>query len=174
MKPSNPAGPNVNPQTSSKGWREAAAYGQAGPPPGSISSSEELVRERSSEPTAVFCARICILARSPSESCAESGSEKRWPGALLWVGRASPLAQPEGICLPRRRCGFSLSVGQIPWRWKWQPTPVLLSGESHGQRGLVGYIPWGCQESDMTEHTIQSPQKGQTRSGFLMSHNSAI
>ena len=33
----------------------------------------------------------------------------------------------------------------------WQPTPVFLPGESHGRRSLVGYSPWGCKESDMTE-----------------------
>ena len=33
----------------------------------------------------------------------------------------------------------------------WQPTPVFLPGESHGQRGLVGYGLWGCKESDTTE-----------------------
>ena len=37
------------------------------------------------------------------------------------------------------------------WRQIWQPTPVLLPGKSHGQRGLVGYSPWGLEESDMTE-----------------------
>ena len=31
------------------------------------------------------------------------------------------------------------------------PTPVLLSGKSHGWRSQVGYSPWGCKESDMTE-----------------------
>ena len=31
------------------------------------------------------------------------------------------------------------------------PTPVLLSGNSHGRRSLVGYNPWGCKESDTTE-----------------------
>ena len=30
-------------------------------------------------------------------------------------------------------------------------TPVLLPGESHGRRSLVGYSPWGHKESDMTE-----------------------
>ena len=34
---------------------------------------------------------------------------------------------------------------KIPWRRKWQPTPVLLPGESHGGRSLVGYSPWGCR-----------------------------
>ena len=34
---------------------------------------------------------------------------------------------------------------------KWQPTPVLLPGESHGGRSLVGYSPWGHKESDTTK-----------------------
>ena len=37
------------------------------------------------------------------------------------------------------------------WRRKWQPTPVFLPGESHEQRSLVGYSPWGHKELDMTE-----------------------
>ena len=41
--------------------------------------------------------------------------------------------------------------GKIPWRRKWQLTPVFLPGESHGWRSLVGYSPWGCKESDTTE-----------------------
>ena len=41
--------------------------------------------------------------------------------------------------------------GKIPWRRKWQPTPVLLPGESHGGRSLVGYSPWGRKELDTTE-----------------------
>ena len=36
-------------------------------------------------------------------------------------------------------------------RRKWQPTPVFLPGESHGQRSLVSYSPWGCKELDTTE-----------------------
>ena len=37
------------------------------------------------------------------------------------------------------------------WRRKWQPTPVLLPGESHGGRSVVGYSPWGRKESDTTQ-----------------------
>ena len=33
--------------------------------------------------------------------------------------------------------------GRSPWRRKWQPTPVFLPGELHGQRSLTGYSPWG-------------------------------
>ena len=36
-------------------------------------------------------------------------------------------------------------VGKIPWRRKWQPTPVFLPGKSHGQRSLEGYSSWGCK-----------------------------
>ena len=39
----------------------------------------------------------------------------------------------------------------MPWRRKWQPTPVFLLGKSHGQRSLAGYSPWGRKESDKTE-----------------------
>ena len=46
---------------------------------------------------------------------------------------------------------FDPWIGKIPWRREWQPTPVFLPGESHGQRSLVGYNPWGCKELDMTE-----------------------
>jgi len=45
---------------------------------------------------------------------------------------------------------FSYHTWQVKGR-KWQPTPVLLPGISHGQRSLVGCSPCGCQESDMTE-----------------------
>ena len=38
-----------------------------------------------------------------------------------------------------------------PSRRKWQPTPVFLPGESHGQKSLVSYSPWHCKELDMTE-----------------------
>ena len=48
------------------------------------------------------------------------------------------------------RRGFDSWVGKIPWKRKWQPTPVFLSGKSHEQRGLAAYSPWGCKESDMT------------------------
>ena len=38
-----------------------------------------------------------------------------------------------------------------PWKRKWQPSPVFLPGEFHGQRSLVGYSPWDYKEPDMTE-----------------------
>ena len=49
---------------------------------------------------------------------------------------------------------FNPWVGKIPWRRKWLLTPVVLPGEFHGQRSLVGYSPWGHKELDMTEPII--------------------
>jgi len=44
-------------------------------------------------------------------------------------------------------------VGKIPWKRAWQPIPVFLPGESHGQKSLVGYSPQVHKELDMTEAT---------------------
>ena len=44
-----------------------------------------------------------------------------------------------------RRCRFDPWVRKIPWRRKWQPTPVFLPGELHGQRSLAGYSPGACK-----------------------------
>ena len=51
---------------------------------------------------------------------------------------------------------FRPRVDKILWKREWQPTPVFLLGESHGQRSLAGYSLWGCKESDMTEQLILS------------------
>ena len=45
---------------------------------------------------------------------------------------------------------FNPWVEKIPWRRKWQLTPVFLSGKPHGQSILVGYSPWGQKQSDTT------------------------
>ena len=47
---------------------------------------------------------------------------------------------------------FNPWVGKIPWRREWPPTAVFVPGESHGQRNLAGYGPWGHKELDTTEH----------------------
>ena len=56
-----------------------------------------------------------------------------------------------------------------------QPTPVLLPGESHGPRSLVGYSPWSCKESDTTEATKQQQQTLQQQApGVFNGQNSRI
>ena len=72
-----------------------------------------------------------------------------WKGTFIWP---SQVAQWERICLQET---WVRSLGQEdpppPRRRKWQPVPVFLPGESHGQRNLVGYSPWGHKELDTTE-----------------------
>ena len=56
-------------------------------------------------------------------------------------------------CRKCKRRRFDPWVRKIPWKRKWQPTPIFLPEKSHGQRSLVGYSSWGPKESDiMTEH----------------------
>ena len=74
------------------------------------------------------------------------------------------MAQRERICLQYRRCRshrLDPWVGKIPWRRAWQPAPVFLPGESHGQRSLAGYGPRGFKELDTTER-LNTAQRGLT------------
>ena len=64
---------------------------------------------------------------------------------------ASSGATFKGSRVAQEHCRSNPRVRTIPWRRKWQPTPIFLPGESHGQRGLVGYSPQGRKESDMAE-----------------------
>ena len=61
--------------------------------------------------------------------------------------------EPACQCRRCKRGWFSPWVRKIPWRRKWQPTPVFLPAESHGQWSLGGYCPWGIKESDRIEVT---------------------
>ena len=91
-----------------------------------------------------FCGFDAVFRRT-------SGKEGLYclPGVPRWRGRK------ELTCQWRRheRCRFDPWVGK---RRKWQPTQVFLPRESHGQRNLVGYRPWGRRESGTTEHTAVS------------------
>ena len=58
--------------------------------------------------------------------------------------------------------------GSVPGLGRFQPlvvrqltTPVFLPGESHGQRSLVGYSPWGCKELDPPEQLTHTCVKQQ-------------
>ena len=57
-------------------------------------------------------------------------------------------------CRWYKRYGFHPRVRKTPQRRAWQPPPVFLPGESHGQRSLMDYGLWGHKESDMTKHYI--------------------
>ena len=66
-----------------------------------------------------------------------------WSCETLWTNSAG------GLKLKRHQEETGKRKREV--RRKWQPTPVLLPGESHGGRSLVGYNPWGRKESDTTE-----------------------
>ena len=79
-------------------------------------------------------------------------------GLPQWLSGKESASQ----CRRRRRFWFDPWVRKIPWRRKWQPTPVYLPGESHGQRGLVAIVHGVglSKELDMTEQlTLQLEKK---------------
>ena len=92
---------------------------------------------------------------APASKDVLSFSVSEPPLYLVTTGFSGGASGKEPACQCRRhkRHGFNPRVGKIPWKGKWQPTPVLLSGESHGQRSLAGYSPWGRKELDRTEAT---------------------
>ena len=73
----------------------------------------------------------------------------------------------QSACLQCKRPGFDPWVGKNPWRKKWQPTPVVLPGKSHGRRNLIGYSPWGHKESDTTERLRLAYWRGWTEMVYV-------
>ena len=61
--------------------------------------------------------------------------------------------EPTCQCIRHKRPGFDPWVRKIPWRRKWQPSPLFLPGKSHGQRSLAGQSPQGRKKRDTIEHT---------------------
>ena len=86
---------------------------------------------------------------------------------LLWW-----LSNKESTC-QCRRCRFYPWSRKIPWKRKWQPTPVFLPGKSHGQRSLKGYSPWTHKRVEhilvtKEQHLQQIVMKiSETPAGFL-------
>ena len=76
-----------------------------------------------------------------------------WCGPFLESSFSGGTSSKESACQCRKckRQGFDPWVGKIHWRRAWQPTPVFLPGEFHGQRNLAGYSPCSCKKSDTTE-----------------------
>ena len=131
--------------------------------------------------TVCVCVRACMLScfsnvrlfvtvwtvAHQAPLCMEFSGQKYWsglpcppPGDLpnpgikprsLALQEDSLPSEPPGklpcVCM----CVCVYIYTHIYGRRKWQPTPVFLPGESHGQRSLADYSPWGCKELDMTE-----------------------
>ena len=114
----------------------------------------------------------CVPARC------EPGVTRGWKqaGFSVWDRAWIILGFPGGArakelacqCRRRKRRRFDPWVGKIPWRRKWQPTPVFLPGESRGQRSLAGYSPWGHKELDVTEQLSTAQHMGYLRSNLWL------
>ena len=72
--------------------------------------------------------------------------------ALLFLFTCQPLGSMfQHVCALSQSYCFFPEFALLFHRRQWQPTPVFLPGKSHGQRSLVGYSPWGREESDTTK-----------------------
>ena len=91
-----------------------------------------------------------------------SASAQNWVGGIPGV---AVVKHSTCQCRRYKRCGFIPWVRKIPWSKKWQPILVFLSGKFHGQRTLVGYSPWDCKESVMTEWLCSYTPRGDIEFG---------
>ena len=107
----------------------------------SLSKLWELVMDREA-----WCAAVHGVTKSWTglSDSAELTIRKGFPGGAS--GK-----EPACQCRRYKRCWLDPWIRKIPWKRAWQPPSVFMPGESHRQRSLVGYRPWGHKESDMTE-----------------------
>ena len=95
-----------------------------------------------------FLSRWLKGNEEPKMIVAEKGSvEARFiPGSMIGWGFSggSVVKNPPASAGDR----FDTWVGKIPWRKKWQPTPVFLPGKSHRQRNMACYSPWDSKDLD--------------------------
>ena len=83
------------------------------------------------------------------------------------------LSGKESTC-QYRRPRLDPRVGKIPWRRKWQPTPVFFPGKSHRQGHVAGCSPWGHVELDTTQVTEHACTETETRNMLLESGEKVI
>ena len=108
----------------------------------SLSKLQEVVKDREA-----WCAAAQELAKSQTRLSDRTTRvrSRLCPQIAKWRAQAALLVK-----------NLSDNAGdardrKIPWRRKWQPTPVFLPEKPHGQRSLLGYSPWGYKELAMTE-----------------------
>ena len=104
---------------------------------------------------------VFSLTQSPDAATPEQNQNASLPyGGRLEVAFLPP-GSPGGSDGKESACsvgdlGSIPGSGRSPGEGKQLLTLVFLPGESHGQRSLVGYSPWGCKESDTTERLTLS------------------
>ena len=101
---------------------------------------------REGSPSCGNASSVCVC-----ETVKQRIHHLRW--CILGLGFPDSTVVTNLQCRRQRKCGFDPWIKKIPWRRKWQRTPVSLLGESHGQKSLWSYSPWGHKELDTTEVT---------------------
>ena len=98
----------------------------------------------SASPTHIPSGCSAVSCRPSPRTAERSGKCPGQPCGLQLTEQARiafSVAIFKGFRVAQGHCSFNPWVRTIPWRRKWQPTPIFLPGESQGQRGLVGYSP---------------------------------
>ena len=90
------------------------------------------------------------------QACPVSLMPKVPLGFPRWLSGKDPACQ-------RKRCRFNLWVRNIPWRSRWQPTPVFLPGKSHGQRNLGSYTVHGVPKKSDPAELLNNKVPSKTR-----------
>ena len=98
---------------------------------------------------------VPIRGPSPEPYCASTVAFRlqncdKFQSFISWTSQVMRVVKNPPANARNTRHRFDPWVGNIPWRRKWLPTPVFLTGEFHGQRSLAGYSPWGHKELDAT------------------------
>ena len=102
----------------------------------------------------------------PSDFPLSSLSHLQAPSDVFAGHQRTPQGFPGGSVGKESSCnagdkgsilGSGRSPGILAMPRKWQPNPVFLPGKFHGQRSLVGYCPWGCKLSDMSDRAGTLP-----------------
>ena len=86
---------------------------------------------------------MIALSVTPTAFNLPKNSTIKCPQVAQWLKK-----KPACQCRRQKRHGFNPCVGKIPWRRAWQPAPVFLPGEPHGEKSLAGYSPCGRKELD--------------------------
>ena len=91
-------------------------------------------------------------------------------GLPWWLSRLIVHLQ----CMRDRRHGFDFWVGKIPWRRKWQPTPVLLLGKIPWAEEPRGDSPWGFKELDTAELLSDDEMRLENEGHFLLVNHCSL
>ena len=98
---------------------------------------------------------------TPEKAMAPNSSTLAWK--IPWTEEPGRLQSMGSLRVGHDRATSLSLFSFMHWRRKWQPTPVILPGESQGRGRLVGCRLWGCTESDTTDTTQQQQQQNETR-----------